>query len=176
MLNERLSTSVEQNVIKIFHCYQHKIAYIHFVCLFHKLMIYKEQSRYAPSQWETPLKCNDVSHWLSAYLDWSLDLMPMFAKCHRKFWYYSLRIKCKSKSPFKSHWNSFLSKSSMELPPEFHGTFLNICGSMELEQHKLKFHGNSIDFFSDPKFQGIPGNLFYNQSSMELHGIAAWNF
>ena len=31
-----------------------------------------DQSRYAPSQWETLLQCNDVSHWLGAYLDWSL--------------------------------------------------------------------------------------------------------
>ena len=28
--------------------------------------------RYAPSPWETSLHCNDVSHWLGAYLDWSL--------------------------------------------------------------------------------------------------------
>ena len=27
---------------------------------------------YAPSQWETSLQCNDASHWLGAYLDWSL--------------------------------------------------------------------------------------------------------
>ena len=32
-----------------------------------------DQSRYAPSQWETSLHCNDVSHWLSPYLDWSLQ-------------------------------------------------------------------------------------------------------
>ena len=32
----------------------------------------KDQSRYAPSQWGTSLHCNDVSHWLGAYLDWSL--------------------------------------------------------------------------------------------------------
>ena len=25
-----------------------------------------------PSQWETSLHCNDISHWLGAYLDWSL--------------------------------------------------------------------------------------------------------
>ena len=30
-------------------------------------------SVYAPSQWETLLQCNDVSHWLGAYLDWSLN-------------------------------------------------------------------------------------------------------
>ena len=32
----------------------------------------RDQPRYAPSQWETSLQCNDVSHWLGAYLDWSL--------------------------------------------------------------------------------------------------------
>ena len=32
----------------------------------------RNQSRYAPSQSETLLQCNDISHWLGAYLDWSL--------------------------------------------------------------------------------------------------------
>ena len=30
-------------------------------------------SRLAPSQWETALLCNDVSHWLSASLEWYLQ-------------------------------------------------------------------------------------------------------
>ena len=34
----------------------------------------RDQSRYEPSQWETSLQCNDVFHWLGAYLDWSLWL------------------------------------------------------------------------------------------------------
>ena len=29
----------------------------------------RDQSRYAPSQWETLLQCYDVSHWLGAYMD-----------------------------------------------------------------------------------------------------------
>ena len=33
---------------------------------------HRDQSCYAPSPWETPLQCNDVSHWLVAYLNWSL--------------------------------------------------------------------------------------------------------
>ena len=33
----------------------------------------RDQSRYASGQWETSLQCNDVSHWLGAYLDWSLQ-------------------------------------------------------------------------------------------------------
>ena len=32
----------------------------------------RDQSRYVPSQWETSLHCNDVSHWLGTYLDRSL--------------------------------------------------------------------------------------------------------
>ena len=39
-----------------------------------KIVDYRDQSRYAPSEWETSLWCNDISHWLSAYLDWSLRL------------------------------------------------------------------------------------------------------
>ena len=33
----------------------------------------RELSRYAPSQWETSLHCNDVSHWLGAYPNRSLS-------------------------------------------------------------------------------------------------------
>ena len=32
------------------------------------------QTMYAPSQWETTLQCNVVSHWLGAYTKWSLGL------------------------------------------------------------------------------------------------------
>ena len=32
----------------------------------------RDQSRYVPSQWETSLQCNDLSHWLGAYLESSL--------------------------------------------------------------------------------------------------------
>ena len=33
--------------------------------------ILRDKSKYATSQWETSLQCNDVSHWLDAYLDQS---------------------------------------------------------------------------------------------------------
>ena len=39
----------------------------------HVIYTAQDQSRYAPSQWEMSLQCNDISHWLSAYLDWSLQ-------------------------------------------------------------------------------------------------------
>ena len=32
----------------------------------------RDQSRYAPSQWETSSQCKDVSYGLGAYLDWSI--------------------------------------------------------------------------------------------------------
>ena len=38
----------------------------------------RDQSRYAPCEWETSLQCNDISHSQGAYLDWSLQ------KCYRK--------------------------------------------------------------------------------------------
>ena len=38
----------------------------------HKVKV-RDQPRYAPSQWKTSLQCNDVSHWMGAYLDWSLQ-------------------------------------------------------------------------------------------------------
>ena len=31
----------------------------------------RDQFRCAPSQWETSSQCNDISHWLDAYLEWS---------------------------------------------------------------------------------------------------------
>ena len=31
-------------------------------------------SEFAPSQWETSLLCNDVSHWLGANLELALDI------------------------------------------------------------------------------------------------------
>ena len=35
---------------------------------------YRPDSRFAPSQWETALLCNDVSHWLGASLERALEL------------------------------------------------------------------------------------------------------
>ena len=36
-------------------------------------MILRADSRFAPSQWETALLCNDISHWLGANLESVLD-------------------------------------------------------------------------------------------------------
>ena len=34
----------------------------------------RADSRFVPSQWETALLCNDISHWLGASLQWALQL------------------------------------------------------------------------------------------------------
>ena len=39
--------------------------------------VYRVDSRFAPSQWETALLCNDVSHWLGANLEAVLCLPPV---------------------------------------------------------------------------------------------------
>ena len=40
-------------------------------------LISRADSRFAPSQWETTLLCNDVSHWLGASLESTLILMSI---------------------------------------------------------------------------------------------------
>ena len=45
----------------------------------------RDQSRHVPSQWETSLHCDNVSHWLRPYLDWSLSLMPIYW-CMVSYW------------------------------------------------------------------------------------------
>ena len=39
---------------------------------------YRADSRFAPSQWETALLCNDVSHWLGASLESHLNYIPNY--------------------------------------------------------------------------------------------------
>ena len=47
--------------------------------------------RFAPSQWETALLCNDVSHWLGASLESSLCTMNDSRTLHHSFAYFSFR-------------------------------------------------------------------------------------
>ena len=49
----------------------------------HSLCINRADSRFAPSQWELVLLCNDVSHWLGANLVSALDKRSILVpKCH----------------------------------------------------------------------------------------------
>ena len=44
------------------------------------LSSFRADSRFAPSQWETTLLCNDVSHWLGTRLEWTLSYVELFLK------------------------------------------------------------------------------------------------
>ena len=61
----------------------------------------RADSRFAPSQWETALLCNDVSHWLGASLESALlrDSVMLYCKyfeCNRKYdiWFIIADRKC----------------------------------------------------------------------------------
>ena len=45
-------------------------------------IIFRADSRFAPSQWETALLCNDVSHWLGAKLESALILTKWCSDHH----------------------------------------------------------------------------------------------
>ena len=64
---------------------------------------------------------------------------------------------------------TFWSKSSMELSPEFHGTFWTT-----FEQH-LWFHGIPWNFLPIQSSMEFHGTFSILPSSMEFHGIP-WNF
>ena len=59
----------------------------------HSLCVNRADSRFAPSQWETALLCNDVSHWLGANLESALQKRSILVpKCHTEilttaYWY-----------------------------------------------------------------------------------------
>ena len=42
--------------------------------------VFRDHFLYDPSQWETMLQCNIISHWLSACTEWSLCLPPIISK------------------------------------------------------------------------------------------------
>ena len=58
----------------------------------------REQSRYIPSQWETLLQCNDISHWLGTYLDWSLFMWWPFISAQVSHPCHKIHVWCASVS------------------------------------------------------------------------------
>ena len=46
--------------------------------------IYRDDSRFAHSQWETALLWNDVSHWLCASLKLALYIFDLFSRCQHR--------------------------------------------------------------------------------------------
>ena len=56
-------------------------------------LVYRADSRFAPSQWETALLCNDVSHWLGARVESALNTWILhFAPSGVWVPYYSSRL------------------------------------------------------------------------------------
>ena len=51
----------------------------------------RDDSRFVPSQWETVLLCNGVSHWLGASLEWALDVVfatqTLYQQVHKRYSY-----------------------------------------------------------------------------------------
>ena len=41
------------------------------------ITLHNDHFVYVPSQWETTLQCNVISHWLSTYTKWSLFVVPI---------------------------------------------------------------------------------------------------
>ena len=58
--------------------------FVTFCCV----QVHRDQSRYAPNRWETSIQCNNVSHWLGAYLDWSRWSDP-FTRLLMVHWHWS---------------------------------------------------------------------------------------
>ena len=81
-------------------------------------------SRYAPSQWEMSLQCNNISHWLGAYLDWSLE-MEVCGWCNICWW--CVWHKLFSISDYCMYF--FFSHNSITTVPESIGnlTSLKVC-------------------------------------------------
>ena len=82
---ERYPIGVNKSYINLLRAEQHEILFLcfnsdigfvpnmnHFVC--------------STSQWETFLQCNTISHWLCAYIEWSLSIgdkaLPEQMQCH----------------------------------------------------------------------------------------------
>ena len=111
-------------------------------------------------------------------------LLSIFALYHMHFRHYSLCIlisKYHTKSLFNAHQNLFWPRSSMELSPEFHGTFWqhlnNTCGSIEFHgtlATKPQVPWNSMEFCPDPKCRGIFWIFSLPANTMEFQGIP-WN-
>ena len=65
----------------------------HMHCIMHtpKIVIFRADSRFAPSQWETALFCNDISHWLGSSGESALIFQFIWPQCYRACYFYSLQ-------------------------------------------------------------------------------------
>ena len=87
----------------------------------------REQSRYAPSQWETSWHWNDVSHWLGTYLDWSLYQGPVTVYYGNQK--HAIRLQRYNPADGNNAWTNFSNPSDLLeplIPTEMNGTIIGI--------------------------------------------------
>ena len=80
---------------------------------------------YAPSQWETTLQCNVVSHWLGAYAEWSLQALRLDSMSFSK-WF-----------PWLVLWVCLYTMRPRQISQT---TFLNAFSWMKIYEFRLIFH------------------------------------
>ena len=80
--------------------HRHKLYRCKIVSKGHKISInHRAGSRFAPSQWETSLLCNDISYWLGTSLESALNHENVV---HRSIWYFIYHS-----SPYVRKWYNF---------------------------------------------------------------------
>ena len=120
----------------------------------------RADSRFAPSQWETALLCNDVTHWLGACLESALVQCPVARQghCHNKKTMYCgpfherLRT-IKSKSPwfFTCEFNTWITSFNVwvrNLVQKFNG-----CLKLNAKYHTHTMKG--IILYTTLEFQAF---------------------
>ena len=91
---------------------------------------------YAPSQCETALYCNTVSHWLGTYTEWSLNQAASSSQIWRSIFPYSILCK-KKKKLFISIYESM--DQGAVIPTKFEG-----LNKLWPEQNGWQFAGNIL--------------------------------
>ena len=88
-LNPSHSDSIVRTHQNLFDCTFHHLATMKYCSHFIIFVMDSDHFVYAPSQWETTLHCNVVSHWLDTYTKWSLEDKDLFTlqSEHRGCWW-----------------------------------------------------------------------------------------
>ena len=115
---------------------------------------FRADSRLAPSQWETALLCNDISHWLGASLGSALDLYQTFSM-DAPFQSTNI-LDLLGDSPAPAQTNAAPPKSSG-------GDLLDLLGSLDVSSGS----GRSCDW-SQPMTGRVTSVLAYQQSASVL--------
>ena len=103
-------------------------------------------SRFAPSQWETSLLCNDVSHWPGASLESVLDIVYCYAAIQEQ-----RRILYMYRIPWQKMPQCFVTVSYISFLSQFNREEMS-CFTKATMTHQM----NSALFWIDSKFNVTP--------------------